>query len=270
MIDRVELCCGTGAVSLHALGGRPLAPYLGGKVRYAPQILRVVRELAGAADVGALHLVDAGEWPRTLNVAREMPEAVADRLLAWTPEDGRALFDRLRLVPPSIVPSERAATHLFLQARTYRGKPVSPHAAGWRTFGFDREDRVHHNPGPNTHVRGTVNTRPTLAARVRAFGALSWPQRTRIEQGDAAQVPPRAGAVVYIDPDYQGGTAYAYTLPRAAVFALASAWRAAGSAVVISERVPLDLPGARHVQLATPTNRTLGRVPEWLTILEAA
>lgn len=267
MIDLVELCCGTGAVSLHALGGKPLAPYLGGKVRYAPQILGVVRELTGAADLGAVHLVDAGEWPRTLATTRASASAVADQLLAWAPEDDRALFDRLRLVPPPADPIERAAAHLYLQARTYRGKPVSADVAGWRTFGFDPEDRVHCSLNARPH--GRVNPRPTIAARVRAFGALSWPQATRIEQGDAAEVPPRPGAVVYVDPDYADGTAYPYTLPRAAVCALALAWRTAGSAVILSERVPLDLPGARHVQLNTPTNRTLGRVPEWLTILEA-
>ncbi len=80
---------------------------------------------------------------------------------------------------------------------------------------------------------------------------------------------PIPGAIVYIDPDYQGTTGYTHTLPREDVIKTACRWRAHGCHVVISEAEPLPIDGWCHVQLPPPKGR--GRTwskqrAEWLTI----
>jgi hypothetical protein len=87
-------------------------------------------------------------------------------------------------------------------------------------------------------------------------------------RADVRTVTPFADAVLYLDPPYQGTSCgYAMDLPRADVVALARAW----PRTIISEAEPLDIPGARHLQLSAPTGggRTASRQQvEWLTIVE--
>lgn len=76
---------------------------------------------------------------------------------------------------------------------------------------------------------------------------------------DVGEVPPVPGANVYFDPPYEDCPRYAKILPRARVLETALRWAEVARQVVVSEAVPLPLPG-----WATQRLRHHGK-PEWLT-----
>jgi hypothetical protein len=79
-----------------------------------------------------------------------------------------------------------------------------------------------------------------------------WPVPVRVFPTSALAVPVPddcEGTIAYVDPPYSGCTGYAHDLPRADVLDLARRWSDAGAVVVVSEAVPLDLPGWFHVRI---------------------
>jgi hypothetical protein len=122
-------------------------------------------------------------------------------------------------------------------------------------------------------VDGFIPARAALARRLRAFGDP--PCRVEVVAGFAEGLVPIPGAVAYLDPPYQGrqGFAGAGGNPLAArLIEMAVRWAAAGCRVGISEALPLDVPGARHVDLTgrreRQTRRSMTRdAQEWLTVV---
>lgn len=256
----VEICAGTGAISFALFGAKPPVPMMGSKRMLAKQILPL---FALDAPPEHLVLVDAGEWGRTLSTmfGRFADhdgmvsgfEAIARVFDALAPyPDAQALFDQLRAAPPADNPVIRAATHLFLQTRTFRGKEVSPlpDQTGWRTHGFDAEYREAKSSTAGAKSRGWFNSRPVLAEKLRALAAVPWPQVT-VHHCSAEAVKPIPGATVYIDPPYLDTAPYACDFPRPLIFATIHRHQVAGCTVFVSER--FRLPGAHDAAVLTPT-----------------
>lgn len=92
-----------------------------------------------------------------------------------------------------------------------------------------------------------VQSPTTIARRIDAIRRLPWPGDVRVlrahpEPEQLAALYGRedlVGAVVYLDPPYEGCTPYAVDCPRAEVVRLARAYAAAGAHVVISEAIGL-------------------------------
>ena len=240
----------------------PPVPIMGNKRLYSEQILSMM----GVSSPSRIVLVEPGEWGRTLRVMFDSSHAVANVLESWVGLNDRALFDSLRGSKPSVDCIVRAAAHLYLSSRTYRGKPVYPEGVGWKTHGFDPEYRQPKVMGPNTHARGWSNPRPKLAEKIRLFAAWRGPPVV-VVTGDAKNVLPRR-AWVYIDPPYEGSTGYPHKLCRKEVLTLAQAWADVGAIVGISEAEPLcSALGWRAVQLqSSRQSRAFGAVKEWLTL----
>ena len=259
--ELIELCAGSAAVAL-ALGGmKPPVPIMGNKRTYAAQVLAAL----GVEAPSRITLVEPGEWGHTLTALFAQPSAVADAIIALKGDD-RALFDRLRTSPAAVPGAERAATHLFLSARTYRGKPVYPDNDGWRTHGFDPEYRQPKQMGENTNPRGWSNPRPLLAKKVRAFDAWEGPP-VRVLACRAEDVTPTASAWVYIDPPYGNATGYPHDLTRACLLDVARRWAEAGARVAVSEAEPLPLHGWCAIPLTeVRRSRAFGAHKEWLTV----
>lgn len=240
----------------------------GCKRRLAPQLWPIL----GQPVIAEVVLIDPGEWGRTLGVLFGGGwEDVAKVFDEWADGDARELFDRLRGTGPSTEPVIRAATHLFLQSRTFMGKPVWGEVHGWRTYGFDPEYRLAKTSAPNAHPRGWCNTRSTLAKRLRALARLPWPPVT-VHHLRAQDVEPVPGAVVYMDPEYRGTLVYGPTpnMGRDEVVALAQRHAAAGCDVVISEAEPIAELGWSTARLAPVSQRRLGAHEEWVTYRHAA
>lgn len=246
----IELGAGTAALTYRRHGVKRPVPMQGSKDTLASQILSTMGWTAPPAWV---LLIDAGEWSRTNRVLLEQQRwhDVADVLDAWAPEPERALFDYLRCTVPFEAPVARAATHLFLQSRTFRGKEVYPTPEGWKTHGFDPEYRAAVLPGAKS--RGWFNARPALAARLRDLATVAWcPIRVVTADLRSCSIDPRrADADVYFDPPYAQQQGYAATLSRADVLAISAAWRVDA----LSEGEPIL---AGYHSMATPlsTRRT--------------
>lgn len=275
----VELCAGTAAVSLALLGGRAPVPFAGSKRSFVKQLF-VEMGVDPSQPPDQIHLVDCSEWGRTLQAMKTSANAIADVFDTWAEEpDARELFDRLRTTAPPDDPVLRAAAHLFLQARTYRGKPVYPTEDGWKTHGFDPEHRAEAvNPG--SHVRGWYNSRPTLARKLREIAQLDW-SRVTIHRMRVQDFEPIPSAKVLFDPPYAGSPVHygeGIACSRDDVLAVARAHHAAVCDVYVTEGADLasDLPGfhgrrmlsSRHgvFKSADRTPRSqLGSHQEWLT-----
>lgn len=263
----VELCAGTAAITATLLGGRTLCPYLGGKSRQAAEIIATLNM---RTRLSRIVLVDAGEFGRTLAAVLDDSDKVCSYIEAWYDDDDRALYERLRTKAPASNRFERAAAHLYLQARSYRGRPVAPESDRWKVWGFDPEYRLSKTcAGPNSHARGWATPRPVLAQRVRDFAALPWPT-VDIIHGRAQGIVPIKDSACYIDPDYVGTVGYANGMPRADVIATAQKWDACGSVVGVSEKEPIAALGWQTRAIGKVRSNTLGATQEWLTYNRAA
>jgi hypothetical protein len=117
-------------------------------------------------------------------------------------------------------------------------------------------------------VDGFIPSRSALVARIASMPML----QIAVVHADARTVMPQPGAKVYIDPPYVGTQGYGVELPREDVERLALRWHEAGCMVAVSEREPIDLPGAKHYNLTAARTgqhrRSLTKShSEWLTVL---
>jgi hypothetical protein len=146
------------------------------------------------------------------------------------------------------------------EQRSLRDEGIHERAGGLYPRRDERELRPKgRDVGANKACGGII--RPgTVAERIEALAPAlrGW----RVVHGDVGRVawPDLAGAVAYLDPPYVGCTGYAAACPRADVLQLARELEARGAVVIVSEAVPLDLPGWHAVEI------TRGRKPEVLTL----
>jgi hypothetical protein len=264
----VELCAGSAAVALRWLSSTavPPVPYQGGKRAYADAILVALGlQPGGGARGGAVVLVEAGPWAEAW--AEWCTPAgqghTIERLREWSELDPRRLWDRLVADPVPSGRAERVAAWAVLQWWSFGRKPITSRPgedfSTWRTHGFDNvgayrsEVAAAKRAGGEDYDIGRDQLLPLLVERLEALPDLS---RVEVIAGDARAVAPIAGAVVLIDPPYDGTTCvYQHDLPRSDVVEIASRWRADGCVVAVCEAEPLSLDGWHAHELPRPVGR---------------
>lgn len=241
----IELCAGTGAVSLAALGcSRFPVSRIGSKAGWVEPILEALDVLA---PIPTATMVEAD--PRLASLLRT--------LLTATGRDALALSIESSLAEPSRTVWERA-----------RGgaEPVDTllWMAGAR--GGIGGYKGTHKLRPS--VDGFIPTRASLARRLRRFDTAGL---ASVICADASTLDPHAFAAsaVFIDPPYVGRQGYRFALVEP-VEALAVRWSGAGHRVVVSEAHPLS--GASESREITALRRGQSRrslttnPAEWLSI----
>lgn len=128
---------------------------------------------------------------------------------------------------------------------SWGNKPIVTRES-WRTHGLDTSAAYPELTA--THREAAL----TVSDLLRCIAALPDLSRVHVHHGCATELPPYPGAVVYLDPPYQGTTGYGHTLSRADVLALAERWRSAGAVVAVSEAEPLPLAGWHTHRLPRP------------------
>jgi len=254
----VELCAGSAAVSLRWLRAKAKPPlsYQGGKRGYADAILEAMGQHPGGGEGCDVVLCEPGPWGESWDLWRTS-EGRADtiaRLEAWAGEDPRALWERLRRAAVPAEAGEKVATWAVLQQFGFGCKPVLI-GDRWAEHGYAGDE-----------ARAVGAGLPWVIAALRALPPLD---RVHVHRGPAQTLPPIPGALVYIDPPYEGTTGYGHAFPRADVLAVAEKWCQAGCVVAVSEACPLPLHGWYHHPLAK--SKGFGRTwskqqHEWLTL----
>lgn len=258
----VDVCCGAGAITLHALGGGvPPVGWMGGKRRFAGAILAA---LGGRVDHALM--VDSSSWGWVWSTVLGPDGArVADLLEVWSNEEPRRLWDRVVAEPLPGDPIEDAARWLWAQARSASNTPVWHQDGRWwmaekRRYRA-RKDAKQKQQGAGV-LKGPTSTR-VVADRLRlARGALVG--RVEVLHADARSLEVSSDDLVVVDPPYEGCTAYEHDLPRTDVLALADRLREQGARVAVCEAEPLPLPGWHALDLSYLARRGAGR--EWLTL----
>ena len=270
----VELCCGTGAVSLALIGGRrvrPPATRAGAKTGYATAILRAMGLRPGD---GTDLLLLADSDPSIRRLWQVLPDgralrAVRARIREVRDEDDLRLWQRLAQAPVPEDPVEYVATWLLLQGRQAM-RPVTEWTDG--RWGAVRDGNVS-TCNYFAEADGWGLCRRRILERLDVLLQVrQWP-RVEWLLPDVAELEPRNArdAYVYMDPPYVNTIAYAHALPREAVVAVAERYRVAGAeCVAVSEGEPIPIDDWHHVELTTVrggNGRTLSRSNrEWLTL----
>lgn len=252
----VEACAGTAALTFDLLfGARPPASRIGSKAGYA----HVIREQLGVSgsDLDRVILVDSD--PALVNALRwafAAPETLAETILNWWVDrvGSRTLWEGCG-IRRGLDSSWSAAAAWWIWTAGARGG-----IGGWKGAHILRPS-----------VDGFIPSLPALAAR---FDALWSVDCVEVVCADVATWEPPAGAVVYLDPPYDGTQGYrGQSLSRGAVLQCVERWRSTASRIVVSEREGLAVPGARQVDV-TNHRRGQGRrslttsAAEWLTVLD--
>jgi len=241
----IELCAGTAAVSLAALGcSRFPVSRIGSKSGWVTPILDA---LAVRAPVSTATLVEADPRLAALLGALLSDAArggIADAVEASLSEPPRVCWERAR--------AGSTPTDTLIWMTGARGG-----IGGYKGA---------HKLRPS--VDGFIPTRASLVRRLRAFkvGGLA-----NVLCADASTLDPRAftPSAVYIDPPYAGRQGYRAALAEPAEV-LAARWCAAGHRVVVSEARPLA--GATDAREITALRRGQSRRSlttdhaEWLSI----
>lgn len=265
----VELCCGSGAVTLRLLGGptaHPPCSYQGAKRGYAAAILGTMGLHSGLGADRVL-LVDPGPWSRAWTALADPAQraAVVAVIRSYIGEEPRALFARLWADRPLMHahpagPPEVAAW-LLLQRWSFSGRGPAR--------GYGGPGCIVAAPGANwtTEQRDKAIERAKFAADIEALPPFP-PTTVALDARDV-EAAGGEGVYAFIDPPYSNTTKYDHDLPRADVLALALRWHEAGAVVCVSEAEPLPLPGWEHVEITAERigqARTFGATREWLTI----
>ena len=256
----VEGCAGMAAVSWAAFGMTPPVSYQGGKRGYAADILRHLRIWRPERIV----LVETDPWvAAALRCAWSAPDrarAVAICRESAEPEERqRARWNALReaMQAGRLAPDSPDAGAIWLWMRPRTVPFVQPHEAR----ASDWMPRAHPRDGSSQWAIGAPAT--SLARPLP-------PCRVEVRCASIADQAPIPGAILYLDPPYQGTTGYAdgATLTRAEVLAAAGRWRDAGCAVGVSEAEPLS----GHARALTKRGRvrSFGSTAEHLSIWSPA
>jgi hypothetical protein len=240
--DFVELCCGSGAVTL--------------------EMLR-----RGAVRPGDVTMVDQGPWGWVWEDIGKgaFPVDLLRMLVAEVPKNPAHHNDWLRSWT-AFPASRRSAPALFLllQAGAFGGKAVWLDGDAWQNTSF----RAYWLPTAGASRKSPVNVfMPQPAAlldRVLAVCDLALGVRGR--RGDAQAEHARA-ATVYVDPPYTGTTGYGHSI---GVENLSSRWRARGARVYVSEARPLPGHAAHMLSEGEAKGGINGKrkrpKPEWLSV----
>lgn len=245
----VETYAGLAAVSLYLMGETPPASRIGAKTGYAAEIVSIAR----IEKETKFLLID--EDPLVCNLLR-------------------CLFGyelRLAMVAEMVSTINEPPDQLWRLARSLRSLPGSSgaamfliHMAGARggIGGF----KGRHLRRPN--VDGFIPNRKSLVDRVKNWRAEG---DVQIIQSRVEDVVPPMGAKVYMDPPYIGRQQY-NNKSSTDVLSVARKWHEAGNEVFVSEAIPLDIPGAIHIDLTENKKGQKRRSlttddREWLTIL---
>ena len=263
----VEPCAGSLAVGLRLLGvPRSLVGWQGGKSKYADAIMRTL----GVERAAEVWCADVSPWVpcwEALSRAGVAHEA-ADLCERWwsgvrTTADARAVWD-VAAVSVREAPEVWGAVEVASWVVRVMGSVMTSSGTGSKWM-RETEPRAH--PCGQVDMKGSTAGH-VLASRLRTLPPTGLPLRA---WHGAASIPPVGGAVVYLDPPYQGTTGYQPgDLDRDGVLTLVESWRSAGSVVAVSETEPL--PGGVAVDLGAMIPRPGRRgtlTPEWLTVYGA-
>jgi hypothetical protein len=264
----IEPFGGTFAVGLRLahVKGRPPCTYQGGKMTVANATLRAAGYSPGQG--AARYWYNEGDrtvWAGMDALRLADPDRLRDLILALP--EGRAGYDQV-LANPVRDPHQEdrtawAAQFWALQACSVQGKPPKWTLRGWKTSGYASVSPS----GIRRGFRERLNPK-ALAPKLEATRSLLEGMDFFPTLGDAAQCIGGPGDVAYLDPNYRKTTGYRCGISREDAKALALCLRRGGARVLYAESEPVDLPGARHVQLKRSDGRPLPRNrEEWLTIL---
>lgn len=248
MAHLIELCAGTAAVSLAALGcSRFPVSRIGSKAGWVAPILDA---LGVQTPLKTATLVEADPRLAALLAALLSDEgrrALAVGVEASLSEASRVVWERAR--------SGSTATDTLVWMAGARGG-----IGGYKGA---------HKLRPS--VDGFIPTRASLVRRLRAFKVCGL---ATVLCADVSTLDPHGfePSAVYIDPPYAGRQGYRTTLTEP-VEVLARRWCAAGHQVVVSEARPLE--GANETREITALRRGQSRRSlttdhaEWLSIYRA-
>lgn len=245
----VEPFAGTAAVSFHLVGSHRLTPYMGNKGNYAKTLV----SLMDLKDVTSIIWNDAGPSGKALSMLGSSENllkvaTILEKL--YSPDElnegfgpsgrDRKLYDIFKeLDTTKLAPAAFAAHWLFMQTRSFNGKPISIKPNGrWRTAGFDPEYRKAKKPGAKD--RGWATPRWKLAEKVRQAAACNWPktQSFNLDIRDFARSVHLQDAVIYVDPPYDGTTGYWNDCTRREIVWSALKWGRSNK-VFFSEAEPI-------------------------------
>jgi hypothetical protein len=267
----VEPCCGSAALSLHLLGARrPLLPYQGSKWRFRHAIGEVLRAHDVVGPPAEVRLTDVSAWGVAMGAVLGQRAVVIERLRAFAAEDARTVYERLHGGPVPSDATAMSAEFLFLQRLSFSGKAVGIRGGCWASPGFNVSSAY---GLAGTERFGAVKPMiPSLVSVLEGYD-LHPARVTSARRPAEPPAGPMDGAVVYLDPPYEGATLYPDGgLSRAEVAALAVAWQAAGALVLVSESAPVEelcRLGWRAVRLyegRDDTSPFRGKQEEWLTV----
>lgn len=260
----LDLFWGSGSIALHALSRGRAEPgwgYMGGKRKLAGRIL----DLAGWPLLQVPQIVRGAEagplgWAWTELATPTQSAAVVRHLRAWQAEPPRVLWERLRCLPPSDDPSERAAQVLWLQARVGNNSPLrwDPARRWWRMDAT----------APAAQFRGTRGPMDVaaFADRIERLARWLWRPGVQIVHGDIAEAIPAgdlAGWIAVLDPPYVDRVVYAGECSRDRVLQVAEDLWQRGATTAICEAEPVG-PGVVY-DLTRPEGR-----PEIVTVRRPA
>jgi hypothetical protein len=215
----IELCAGSAALTRRLCWQPKLVGFMGAKDRYVNQIM----DLWCLPRITDFVLNDPGFWGVIWEAyCSGLFSEIADLIRSWDYCESRELFNFCKQHKDESDLVFRTATRLCLLASTYGGGEIG----GFKGKHIRRES-----------VDGFIPSRETLIKRIRNFEHLIYIQSSSV---CATKITPRSDCWVYIDPPYDKLTRYENGLNRFQVIYLARQWKQQGSAVAISESVPLD------------------------------
>ena len=194
------------------------------------------------------------------------------------PSASHCAGDDLRDQPPDPEPSRRAAQILWLQARSASAVPIiwSAENSQWEmgelpTADGQQRQKPAKAKGYNRTGGGGLVRPETMARRVMKIARVLARHHVTFHHGDLFDVIPAGdltGHVYYLDPDYLGCTSYGFSVGRDRLLALALDLAARGVRVVISEAVPLPLPGWFHVEITRnkPVDHVIMAIVDEITV----
>jgi hypothetical protein len=228
-----ELFAGMAAVSWALHGAVPPVRYKGGKRGYARQILARLDVPTDAEIV----LVEAD------------PFVAAALRIVWTPEEreGAAADFRAWAAPEDEQRARWTAWRDEAHAGGWAGLDWREVGRRWlwmrcRTVAMQAPPLCGRGCWLRRTHKANGNNEWALEAPARPVLALPATARATVIHGRAEDIAPHAGAVVYMDPPYDGTSGYSTgTAGYANAQRLAERWAAAGSVAAVSSPLPLRL-----------------------------
>ena len=258
-----ELYAGMAAVSSRAHGFDPVAPYKGGKRGYSRQIIAAL----GVPERPEVVLVEADPYVAAALAVIWTPELRAEAIgliRSWVaPEDEqRARWEGWRQDAhrdgwAGVGDVERGARWLWMRPRTVamRSPPLCRRGDWLKALSISAPGRI-----PAYRV-----SRWRLDTPARNLEAIPAAARATVLHARAEDATPHAGAIVYLDPPYDGTSGYSTgSAGYHAAHALAERWAAAGSVVGLSSAVPMRL-NARALA-KEGVSRAKHGTPEYLSV----